>query len=75
LTIAEILISVTGLELAFVAAPKTMKSFVTSLWLLTVALANWLLNVPLSQLYPHMHPGNYFAMLAALMGGVIVIFW
>ena len=32
-TVAEILISVTGLELAFVAAPPSMKSFVTGLWL------------------------------------------
>src|SRR5262249_24080542 len=30
LTVAEILISVTGLELAFVAAPQSMKSFVTA---------------------------------------------
>ncbi|MFO0863940.1 MAG: hypothetical protein U0744_04685 [Gemmataceae bacterium] len=75
LTIAEILISVTGLELAFVAAPKNMKSFVTSLWLLTVALANLLLNAPLSQFYPKMHPGNYFAMLAGMMAAVIVIFY
>jgi POT family proton-dependent oligopeptide transporter len=74
LTIAEILISVTGLELAFVAAPKTMKSFVTSLWLLTVALANWLINIPLSQFYPKMHPGDYFAMMAGIMIGVAIIF-
>jgi dipeptide/tripeptide permease len=38
LTIAEILISITGLELAFVAAPKSMKGFVTSLWLLNYLL-------------------------------------
>jgi POT family proton-dependent oligopeptide transporter len=75
LTIAEILISVTGLELAFVAAPKNMKSFVTSLWLLTVGMANLFLNVPLSQLYPNMHPGAYFAMLTGMMGAVIVIFF
>lgn len=74
LTIAEILISVTGLELAFVAAPKTMKSFVTSLWLFTVFLANWLINIPMSQLYPHMHPGAYFAMLVAIMLVVSVVF-
>jgi len=36
LTVAEILISVTGLELAFVVAPQSMKSFVTGMWLLTV---------------------------------------
>lgn len=74
LTMAEILISVTGLELAFVAAPKNMKSFVTSLWLLTVFLANYLINVPMSLLYPRMHPGHYFFMLAGIMGAVCFVF-
>ena len=74
LTLAEILISVTGLELAFVAAPKNMKSFVTSLWLLTVFLANYLINVPMSLLYPKMHPGHYFLMLTGIMGAVCVVF-
>lgn len=75
LTIAEILISVTGLELAFVAAPKTMKSFVTSLWLLTVGLANLFLNVPLSRLYPSMHPGHYFGMLTVTLLVVAGLFF
>lgn len=74
LTVAEILISVTGLELAFVAAPKTMKSFVTSLWLLTVALANWVINAPLSYFYPRMNPGHYFMMMTGIMLAVIVLF-
>src|SRR5262249_9606038 len=75
LTIAEILISVTGLELAFVAAPKSMKSFVTSIWLFFIGMANFVINAPLSQLYPKMHPGTYFAMLSGMMGVVIVAFW
>lgn len=75
ITVAEILISVTGLELAFVAAPKSMKSFVTSLWLLTVGLANLLLNVPLSRVYPTMHPGHYFAMLTIMLVVVTCAFF
>ncbi len=75
ITIAEILISVTGLELAFVAAPKSMKSFVTSLWLLSVGLANLFLNVPLSRVYPSMHPGHYFAMLTGTLLVVTVLFY
>ncbi len=74
ITIAEILISVTGLELAFVAAPKTMKSFVTACWLAVVFLANLLINAPITRLYPVMAPGVYFAMLAAAMAVVIVVF-
>ena len=74
-TIAEILISVTGLELAFVAAPKSMKSFVTSLWLLSVGMANLFLNVPLSRLYPKMAPGLYFAMLTGMLLVVAAAFY
>ena len=58
ITIAEVLISMTGLELAFVAAPQTMKSFVTACWLAVVFLANLLINAPITQLYPRMAPGR-----------------
>lgn len=74
ITCAEILISVTGLELAFVAAPKTMKSFVTGCWLAVVFLANLLINAPITQLYQYMVPSAYFAMLAGAMAVVIVVF-
>ena len=72
ITAAEILISVTGLELAFVVAPENMKGFITACWLLTVALANWFINAPIADLYPAMHPGNYFLMLAGI--GLVVAF-
>jgi solute carrier family 15 (oligopeptide transporter), member 1 len=74
ITCAEILISVTGLELAFVAAPKTMKSFVTGCWLAVVFLANLLINAPITQLYQYMTPGMYFAMLAGAMAVVVLVF-
>jgi dipeptide/tripeptide permease len=74
ITVAEILISVTGLELAFVAAPQSMKSFVTACWLAVVFLANLLINAPITRLYPHMAPGVYFAGLAGAMAVVTLIF-
>ena len=40
ITIAEILISVTGLEFAYTQAPATMKSLVMSGWLLTNSIGN-----------------------------------
>jgi POT family proton-dependent oligopeptide transporter len=40
LTIAEILVSTTGLEFAYTQAPRQMKSVVQSLWLLNSTLAN-----------------------------------
>lgn len=58
LTWAEILISVTGLELAFTAAPKSMKSFITACYLLTVGIANLVINAPFTRLYPGSQEGG-----------------
>jgi POT family proton-dependent oligopeptide transporter len=74
ITVAEILISVTGLELAFVAAPPTMKSFVTGCWLAVVGCANLFINAPITRLYPTMAPGVYFAILGAAVLLVVVAF-
>ncbi len=75
LTLAEVLISITGLELAFVVAPPTMKSFVTALWLLTVAIANFFINAPVGRLYNTMTPGDYFVMLAIATLVVMAVFY
>ena len=74
ITIAEILISVTGLELAFVAAPKSMKGFVTALWLAVVGCANLFINAPVTQLYSKTTPMNYFAGLGIAMVVVMVVY-
>ncbi|MFN4260011.1 MAG: oligopeptide:H+ symporter [Gemmataceae bacterium] len=74
ITVAEILISVTGLELAYSAAPQHMTGFVTACWLLTVALANLLINAPITRLYPVMQPMAYFAMLTVTIAVVSVAF-
>jgi POT family proton-dependent oligopeptide transporter len=74
ITVAEILISVTGLELAFTAAPKSMKSFVTALWLVAVGIGDFFFNAPVGRLYAVMQPGDYFAMLTGMMLVVTVAF-
>lgn len=72
ITVAEICISVVGLELAFTAAPATMKSFVTACWLLTVFFAN-IINAQVTPLYGQtvlgveLSPGRYFALFALIM--------
>jgi len=74
ITTAEICISVTGLELAYVAAPKTMKSFVTACWLLTVFVGN-LLNIPLTRMYDDVLPPHiFFGMLTLMMAVVSAVF-
>ncbi len=74
ITIAEVLISVTGLELAYTAAPSSMTGFVTACWLLTVFLANVLINAPVTRFYPDLQPMQYFGMLAGVMLLVSVAF-
>lgn len=56
LTIGEVLISPVGLELAFVAAPKTMKGFVTGCFLLT-SFAGGTLNGLITPWYSEMENG------------------
>lgn len=75
ITIAEICISVVGLELAFTAAPKRMKSFVTACWLLTVFVGN-IIAAQLTRLYEQrLSPGNYFALNAVMMLAIAVAFF
>ncbi|TSJ40884.1 POT family MFS transporter [Mucilaginibacter corticis] len=40
LSAAEVLVSITGLEYAYTQAPKSMKSTMTAIWLLTVSIGN-----------------------------------
>lgn len=79
ITVAEICISVVGLELAFSAAPASMKSFVTACWLLAVFFGN-ILNAQITPLYNNsifgygLTPGRYFLMFALLMIPVTLAF-
>lgn len=45
LTASEIMVSISGLEFAYTQAPRSMKSTITSFWLLTTALGNFLTAV------------------------------
>jgi POT family proton-dependent oligopeptide transporter len=42
ITVAELLVSITGLEFAFSQAPQSMKSTIMSLWFLTISAGNML---------------------------------
>lgn len=73
ITAAEICISVVGLELAFTAAPHSMKSFVTGCWFLTVFVGN-MLNSQITPYYDRLSPGVYFGLFALLMIPVTLAF-
>jgi POT family proton-dependent oligopeptide transporter len=79
LTIAEVMVSITGLEFSYTQAPNTMKSFIMGLWLLSVSLGNLiaaLVNEFVSSLKDP--SGNftalYFWFFVGLMGLTAVLF-
>jgi POT family proton-dependent oligopeptide transporter len=74
LTVAEILISVTGLELAYTAAPKAMSGFITGCWLASVGLGDLVINALSTRLFIHMQPVVYFSLLTVMMAVVSVAF-
>jgi POT family proton-dependent oligopeptide transporter len=72
LTMAEILISITGLEFAYTQAPRAMKSTIMSFWLLTVFVGN-LFTAYISEI--NVFKGaTFFLFFAALMLAVSFVF-
>ncbi|SYZ72266.1 Amino acid/peptide transporter [Candidatus Zixiibacteriota bacterium] len=74
ITMAELCISVVGLQLAFEEAPERMKSMITGIWLFTVflgdSLAAWF-----SRIYTTMTPANYFGIMTIMIAVVTVLFY
>ncbi len=77
ITIAEVLISITGLEFAYTQAPKSMKSTIMSFWMLTTFLGNVYVAVA-SKFMGSGHQdsvnGNFFMFFALLMLGASGVF-
>jgi proton-dependent oligopeptide transporter, POT family len=69
LTAAEVMVSITGLEFSYTQAPNSMKSFVMGLWLLSVALGNFITAQVSSRLQEYITIGTptYFWFYAGLM--------
>ena len=74
ITMAEVMISITGLEFAYTQAPRSMKSTIMSIWLLTVFFGN-LITAYVSKVnfFPVASVG-YFMFFAVLMGIFAAIF-
>ncbi len=72
LTASEIMVSITGLEYAFSASPKPLKSTVMSLWFFTVFIGNMLVslinsNIHQQGFFSKFTGASYFMLFAALM--------
>lgn len=74
ITMAEVMISITGLEFAYTQAPRSMKSSIMSIWLLTVFFGN-LITAYVSQVnfFPVASTG-YFMFFAVLMAVFALVF-
>jgi proton-dependent oligopeptide transporter, POT family len=72
ITIAEVMVSITGLEFAYTQAPRRMKSMVMSFWNLTVALGNVLIAFLAS--FEDLPLTDFFWVFAGLMAGAGFIF-
>ncbi|MFO0878396.1 MAG: hypothetical protein U0840_13745 [Gemmataceae bacterium] len=72
ITIAEVMVSITGLEFAYTQAPKKMKSTVMGFWLLSVTLGNVL--VAFLAGFKGLKPVDFFWAFTWLSVGAAVIF-
>ena len=71
-TVAEVMVSVTGLEFAYTQAPKRMKSTLVGFWSLTVAVGNVL--VALLARFSSLKLESFFWLFAGLMAGAALLF-
>jgi POT family proton-dependent oligopeptide transporter len=85
LTLGEVLVYSTGLELSYTAAPKSMKGFVTACFLLTITLGNFI-NTGFARLYggsltdpPEargpLSPGAFFGLTTVIVLAAAVAFY
>lgn len=79
LTIAEILVYLTGLEYAYSQAPVSMKSTIMSFWLLTISLGNYfvsLINRNISQegVLSSLKGASYYQFFIVLMSVVTLVY-
>ena len=74
ITIAEVMVSVTGLEFAYTQAPRRMKSTVMGFWLLTVSLGNVLVAFLAGFDEKELGLVKFFWIFAGLSAGAAVLF-
>ena len=73
ITLAEVMVSITGLEFAYSQAPKRMKSVIMGFWSLNVAIGN-LLVVFIFQIFKDYTAAGRFWVFAALMFAAAALF-
>jgi POT family proton-dependent oligopeptide transporter len=79
LSAAEVLVSITGLEYAYTQSPKSMKSTMSAIWLLTVAVGNLFtasVNSSISNngFFAQFNGASYFWLFVGIMMVFFVVF-
>jgi POT family proton-dependent oligopeptide transporter len=79
LSAGEILVSITGLEYAYTQAPKSMKSTMNAIWLLTVTVGNLFdafinNNIANGGFFSKFTGANYFWLFVGIISGFIVLY-
>lgn len=79
LSAAEVMVSITGLEYAYTQAPKSMKSTMSAIWLLTVAVGNLFVgmvngNISEGGIFSRFTGANYYWFFIGLISVFIVVY-
>jgi POT family proton-dependent oligopeptide transporter len=79
LSAAEVLVSITGLEYAYTHSPKAMKSTMSAIWFLTVAVGNMFVSVVNGSIsnkgfFAQLEGATYFWFFVGLMMAFFVVF-
>jgi POT family proton-dependent oligopeptide transporter len=79
LSAAEVLVSITGLEYAYTHSPKAMKSTMSAIWFLTVAVGNIFVSMVNSSIsnqgfFAQLEGATYFWFFVGLMMAFFVVF-
>lgn len=79
LSAGEVLVSITGLTYAYTQAPKSMKSTMTAIWLLTVAAGNYfdvLINGNIANggYFSKFVGADYYWLFAGICGAFLLVF-
>lgn len=72
ITMAEVMVSITGLQFAYTQAPRSMKSTIMSMWLLTVFFGN-MITAYIAKINTF-DGGNFFMFFAILMAVFSFVF-
>ncbi len=79
LSAAEVLVSITGLEYAYTHSPKAMKSTMSAIWFLTVAVGNIFVSMVNSSIadkgfFAQLEGATYFWFFVGLMMAFVLLF-